>query len=173
MPDDNRSKNLQFSHPTTIDGNSLYNLAKSSKPLDLNSPYHYTLFATHFATTSLVARLDDQIVAFATGYFVPNQQSVLFVWQVATDKAFRGKGVALKLLTQLAKRVKPSKIIATISPSNKASFNLFVSLNNALNGNYLYTDRFFSSDQLLGNEEEGLFEITLKKGEIDGDYPKS
>jgi L-2,4-diaminobutyric acid acetyltransferase len=117
-----------FRHPTPDDGRSIWQLARDSGSLDLNSPYAYLLVGDHFAATSLVATSDGIPIGFVAGYRPPTEPDVLFVWQVAVEPAHRGKGIAHALLDELIDRVLPLGVLgltATVTPSNEASRRLF------------------------------------------------
>ena len=52
--------------PTSGDGARLWELARDSGGLDLNSPYSYLLWCRDFAATSVAARSGDEVVGFIT-----------------------------------------------------------------------------------------------------------
>jgi diaminobutyrate acetyltransferase len=152
-----------FSHPTKADGHAIYDLASRSQPLDLNSCYHYVLFAHHFAQTSLVAKAGGKLAAFVTGYREPDAPETLFVWQVAVDSDFRGHGLAKRLLLELIERTDPETIEATITPDNEASQGLFRALAKALDAPWSFENDLFSSADLGGGHEpERTFLITRR-----------
>jgi len=122
---------MSFRLPKIDDGIAIYKLIKQSPPLDLNSSYLYFLQATHFAETCVIAEQNGEVVGFVSGYFRPDKEDSLFVWQVAVSEKVRGQGVGKKLLYQLisnqASRPIVRDVCCTISPSNTASQNLFKS----------------------------------------------
>lgn len=129
--DSNNPNDLSFRKPILTDGHAIYQLIKSSPPLDLNSSYLYFLQASHFADTCIVAEQNGQIIGFLSAYFQPDKPQALFVWQVAVAESQRGRGLAKGLLLALLKN-QPNdsamtEITCTISPSNKASQSLFKS----------------------------------------------
>ena len=83
--------------PEKIDAKQIYDLVKKSKVLDLNSHYLYLLQTTHFKNSCSVALFENQIVGFVSGYYLPNENDTLFIWQVAVDENHRGKNLALNL----------------------------------------------------------------------------
>ncbi|GHF30315.1 L-2,4-diaminobutyric acid acetyltransferase [Streptomyces fumanus] len=114
------------------DGAALWRIARDSKVLDLNSSYSYLLWCRDFAATSAVARAESgEAVGFVTGYVRPDRPDTLFVWQVAVDAAYRGRGLAAALLDGLAARLVAQRglttLETTISPDNFASQRLFAS----------------------------------------------
>jgi diaminobutyrate acetyltransferase len=89
------------------------------------------LWCRDFAQTSAVARIDDEVVGFVTGYVRPDAPDTLVVWQIAVDASQRGGGVASRLLNHLVDRVLPRGVRyleTTITPDNAASIKLFTAL---------------------------------------------
>lgn len=118
--------------PDVADGAALWRIAKDSGTLDLNSSYSYLLWCRDFAGTSVVARAADGTpVGFVTAYLRPDRPSTLLVWQVAVDASYRGRGLAARLLDDLAAHVVAeygvTGLETTISPGNTASERLFAS----------------------------------------------
>jgi len=125
----NSAVNISFSNPVREDSPGIYALIKHSPPLDLNSRYAYMLVATHFASSSVVAKVDGNIVGVISAYILPNSPETLFVWQVAVDDSMRGQGLAKQLIEQaLVKSPNAKWIETTITPSNEASQKLFRSI---------------------------------------------
>jgi len=110
--------------PRLEDGRQLWRIARDSKTLDLNSPYSYILWCRDFAATSVVARADGEVRGFVTGFDRPEDPGTLFVWQVAVDAAWRGRGLAGRMLAALAGRGFRF-VEATVTPDNTASDRLF------------------------------------------------
>ncbi|EDY53222.1 L-2,4-diaminobutyric acid acetyltransferase [Streptomyces clavuligerus] len=118
--------------PRVTDGAALWRLARDTRTLDLNSPYSYLLWCRDFAATSLVARdAAGAPIAFVTGYLRPGRPHALVVWQIAVDRAHRGRGLAGTLLDTLTARVTAGQgvreVEATVTPDNTASDRLFTS----------------------------------------------
>ncbi|MBZ9639827.1 diaminobutyrate acetyltransferase [Streptomyces sp. PSKA30] len=123
---------LHIDRPAVSDGAAVWRLAKESGTLDLNSSYSYLLWCRDFAATSAVARADDgAAVGFITGYLRPDRPGTLLVWQVAVDAAYRGRGLAARLLDGLTARVAAehglTSVETTITPGNTPSERLFTS----------------------------------------------
>jgi len=123
---------LRIDRPELADGATLWRIAKDSRTLDLNSSYSYLLWCRDFAGTSVVARDADEVpVGFVTGYIRPERAHTLLVWQVAVDAAYRGRGLAARLLDGLTARVAAERALTavetTITPGNTASERLFAS----------------------------------------------
>ncbi len=133
---------VQTRFPKLDDSPKIYELIRSSPPLDLNSRYLYMLQTTHFKNTCIVADLipeDDegspQVAGFLSGHLLPEAPEVLFIWQVAVSSMARGKGVAKKMALDLLKRPalkNINQIITTVTPSNAASLKLFERLTDDL-----------------------------------------
>ncbi|MEU1055202.1 diaminobutyrate acetyltransferase [Streptomyces sp. NPDC005876] len=123
---------LQIDRPEVADGAALWRIARDSKVLDLNSSYSYLLWCRDFAATSAVARAENgEAVGFVTGYVRPDRPDTLFIWQVAVDTAYRGRGLAAALLDGLVARTVAEQALTTlettISPDNLPSRRLFTS----------------------------------------------
>jgi len=68
------------------------------------------------------------LAGFISGYLIPDRPDTLFVWQVVVADAFRGQGLAGRMLQALIERPACEKvkfIETTITPSNAASASLF------------------------------------------------
>lgn len=157
--------NLIFRSPTLEDGLGIYQLVKSSPPLDVNSSYLYFLQASHFADTCIVVEHNQAIVGFLSAYYRPDDPQSLFVWQVAVSATMRGQGLAKRMIQSLIAnqkgRVTVSSICCTISPSNQASQALFKSFAEQygldLTVTEFITEAHFGSE---GHEAEELYLLT-------------
>lgn len=165
---------IHFRKPEVSDAPSLERLVRFSPPLDVNSLYCYLIICTHFFQTSVVACRDDHVCGFISAYIRPDQQDTLFVWQVAVQEEYRGKGIAGLMLKDLLSRPYPNPLRyleTTVSPSNHSSKALFSSLAGSLGAPMVQTV-LFSADDFGGqsHEEEVLFRIgpfnLLSKEEI-------
>lgn len=117
--------------PSIDDGIRLWEIARNTEVLDLNSTYAYTLLCRDFADSSIVAEHDGAIAGFVTGYRRPDRPDTLFVWQVAVDAAHRGHGIASRMLIDLLEHLAVrgvSRLETTITASNTASQELFGSV---------------------------------------------
>jgi L-2,4-diaminobutyric acid acetyltransferase len=122
---------LVLRKPRVEDAAKIHALISACKPLDLNSIYCYLLLCQHFADTCVVAEEDGEILAFLSGYCLPTSPEVLFIWQVAVDRRLRGHGVGKRLLRTVLQRSVCQRchfLESTITPSNIASLNLFLSV---------------------------------------------
>ena len=121
---------LEFRSPATNDAAQMWQLVCDSGVLDPNSAYLYMLLCRDFRDTCLVACRGDEVVGFVSGYRLPRDPSVLFIWQVGVASNAKRQGIGLRLLRELIERNARSitGIEATVSPSNVASRRLFESL---------------------------------------------
>ncbi|GEC89238.1 diaminobutyrate acetyltransferase [Brevibacillus brevis] len=121
--------------PTEEDGASMWELARDSKTLDLNSSYAYLLFAKYFSDTCLIAEEEGKAVGFVMGFHPPESPDTLFVWQIGVSESKRGQGIAKAMLRTMLQRTAKSDVRfleATVSPSNGASRALFTKIANEL-----------------------------------------
>lgn len=117
--------------PQSEDGSSVHRLISQCSPLSTNSMYCNLLQCTHFAGTSVAAKVDDQLVGFISGYLIPDRENTLFIWQVAVSEKARGQGLATKMLKDILARPQCDKVThieTTITELNKASWSLFKGL---------------------------------------------
>lgn len=137
------TRSIRIDAPRVADGAAIWRIARDSEVLDLNSSYSYLLWCRDFAATSVVARdtssgaegtagadgADGAPIGFVTGYIRPERPEALVVWQVAVDRAHRGKGLAGTLLDALTRRVTEEQgvtsIETTVTPDNTASDRMF------------------------------------------------
>lgn len=117
--------------PSSEDGTPVHNLIRKSAFLDDNSLYCYLLLCTHFADTSVVATMGEDIVGVVTGYIPPQQPDTLFVWQVAVDTPAQNRGVASQMLNHILARdaCRDVRFVeTTVTKDNAASRAMFASL---------------------------------------------
>ena len=152
-----------FRKPELKDGDAIYRLIKSSRPLDLNSRYSYLLLCSHFGETCIVAESDSAIVGFISAYIHPGQADTLFVLQVAVSSKVRNRGIATSILKKLLERPNlnaVSYIETTVTPSNRPSISFFRSfaemLGTACIESVYFPEYLFGGN---GHEEEILFRI--------------
>lgn len=158
----NLSSTLSIRSPSPQDGQALHCLAKDTKTLDVNTEYAYALLGAHFAHTCAIAEDNDAPIGFVSAYIVPQQPETLFVWQVAVDSAYRGRGLAQMMIDNIVQRPACQsirQIHTTISPSNEASKALFCALARKYKTEIKQTD-FFSAGLFSGDHEaEDLFSV--------------
>lgn len=129
------SNQIELRTPTLSDGMDVFRLVERCPPLDANSSYCNFLQCGHFAQTSVIAELNGESVGFISGYKKPEQESTLFVWQVAVDEKARGQGLASKMLMHILQRSQCQAVThleTTITEDNKGSWALFERLANTL-----------------------------------------
>lgn len=117
--------------PDIDDAARLWEIARDSQVLDLNSSYSYLLWCRDFRETSVVAERDGTIGGFVTGFVRPADPQTVFVWQVAVDESLRGHGVAAAMLNRLLDHLAHqgiTRLETTISPDNFASQALFTAV---------------------------------------------
>ncbi|WP_373232898.1 diaminobutyrate acetyltransferase [Cohnella sp.] len=118
---------LRYRLPGKNDGASMWRMVKESGKLDLNSPYHYLTMSHWFSDSCRLAEdpHNNRLVGMVTGFRQPSHPETLFVWQIAVDDHYRGRGIARRLLDELTANRKIRYVEATISPSNLSSKRLF------------------------------------------------
>lgn len=149
--------------PTAEDGARLHALVRECKPLDENSIYCNLLQCTHFADTCVVAEKAGQLVGFVTGYRMPRQPSVYFLWQVGVSAAGRGHGLGRRMIQHILAREAcrgVTELNTTITRSNEASRALFAGLARA-EGAEMTEQEYFTEAHFggAGHEAEFLFRI--------------
>ncbi|MFJ1735663.1 diaminobutyrate acetyltransferase [Streptomyces sp. NPDC088254] len=116
--------------PDIADGAAVWRIARDTGVLDLNSTY-YLLWCRDFSRTSVVAHdVLGHPIGFITGYMRPGHTQTLVIWQVAVDRAHRGRGLAGRMLDDLAVRsvgAGARRVETTITPGNEPSHRLFAS----------------------------------------------
>ncbi|WP_425300442.1 diaminobutyrate acetyltransferase [Nocardia wallacei] len=148
--------------PRLGDGAPMWRIAVESQVLDANSSYAYLLWCRDFRATSVVAEIGSEIAGFVTGYLRPEAPDTVFVWQVAVDHAFRGRGLGVAMLDQLVDNVAEhgvSMLETTISPDNAASRAMFASLARRRGAQLTRETLFEPQDFPDGHESEDLYRI--------------
>lgn len=119
---------ITFRKPAAEDGPSVSALIRDCPPLDVNSDYCNLVQCHHFADTTVIAKLDGNLVGYISGYLIPGKPDTLFIWQVAVDEAARGRGLALTMLKTILEREGCQSVRfveTTITEDNAASWALF------------------------------------------------
>lgn len=146
----------------------MFRIVKESKVLDVNSSYSYLLWSKYFNKTSIIAKCDDEVIGFVSGFLLPESPDTLFVWQVAVDQDFRGYGLATKLIRQLIDQADREKDVryleATVTPSNVPSSKLFQGLANKYDTDCSISE-CFTEDQFPDPDHEA--ELTYRIGPIE------
>lgn len=157
--------------PREADGAAIWEIVRDGGPLDLNSVYCYLVLCRDFGETCLVAEDAGRVVAFVTGYRLPDRPDTLFVWQIGVDAAHRGAGLATRLLKDLLARpgCRGARFLeTTIGPSNAASRALFAGLARDL-GTAMDEAGGFGADLFPGSGHEP--EVRYRIGPLDAGAP--
>lgn len=154
---------IRYEKPGVRDASQMWELARDSGSLDLNSPYFYIVFSDQFADTSIVARSGDDVAGFICGFRPPKTPDTLFVWQITVAPAHRRKNIAHGMLSALMSRLSDSGVRylhATVTPSNVPSQRMFESFAETF-GAQSAESPFYGEDLFPagGHEEERLLKI--------------
>jgi diaminobutyrate acetyltransferase len=148
--------------PGVADGSELWRIARDSKTLDLNSSYAYLLWCRDFARTTRVARVGGVVAGFVIGYVRPDAPDTVVVWQVAVDSAYRGAGLAARLLDGLLGGTADQGVRyleTTVTRDNVASNRTFTSLAKRWQTGFQHTELFPSEVFPDGHDAEYLYRI--------------
>jgi L-2,4-diaminobutyric acid acetyltransferase len=144
------SENIHLTPPDRGDGPAMQRIARDTGVLSVNSGYYYALMARLFRRTCLVARYQDQIYGYITGFFPPDRWDSLFVWQIGVAPEAQGRGLGKRMLIALAKQARPAFIEATIDPENAASIKTFAAAARHLGADWVFADRPYVDQRDLG-----------------------
>jgi len=159
-----KNNEIKITFPTKKDGYAIAKLIERCPPLDLNSTYHYLIQSHYFSKSCSVAFDSNKVIAFVSGFINPSKNNALFVWQVATDEDYRGKGLGIELIEFILKQNKNiDSIETTVTETNLASRRMF----QKFCGKYqikLSERTLFDKEQDFSNEHDS--EILLKIGPL-------
>jgi L-2,4-diaminobutyric acid acetyltransferase len=118
---------IRYEKPEPRDATAMWEIARDSGTLDLNSPYFYLIFSDQFADTSIVARSGNDVVGFVCGFQPPERPEALFIWQIAVAPSHRRQNIGHQLLRELMIRLSDGVryLEATVTPSNLPSQRMF------------------------------------------------
>ncbi|WP_372635931.1 diaminobutyrate acetyltransferase [Cohnella sp.] len=124
---DKRLPIVTFRIPGESDGARMWEIARDSGKLDLNSAYFYLAMSRWFGDSCRIAvdETGQSALGFVIGFRQPASPDTLFVWQIAVAENMRGRGLAGKLLDEVTDHEDVRFVEATVSPSNTASRALF------------------------------------------------
>lgn len=162
---------VTISTPDAGDGARLWEIARDSQVLDVNSSYAYLLWCHDFAGTSAVARENGRAVGFITGYLRQGAPDTVMIWQVAVDADQRGKRLAGRMLDAIVERLAPTGVRwlqTTVSPDNEASIRLFSGLARDRGTRIERRDLFAAADFPAAEAEEHQPEDLYTIGPFDG-----
>ena len=148
--------------PTKADGPALNLLVRLNPPLDMNSVYCNVLQCTHFADTCIVAEKDGQLIGYVTGYLMPGDPTIYFLWQVGVSPEGRGHGLAQRMTQAILARdfcKGVRELNTTVTPSNQASRAMFAKFAKLEGAEMTEEENYYPSEVLDGHEQESLFRI--------------
>lgn len=120
---------IHLSQPQSTDGALINQLVASCPPLDTNSAYCNLLQTTHFSDSCVIAKNQNgEAVGFVSGYRLPSNPSIYFLWQVGIREDARGLGLAQKMIEHIL--IRPAQagvqyLTTTITQDNLASRKMF------------------------------------------------
>ena len=153
---------LVIDHPEPQDGAALWQLARDSGELDGNSSYAYLLWCRDFRETTVVAKLNGEVVAFVTAYLRPDDPATLLVWQVAVAAAGRNRGTATAMLNTLLHKHTSQGVRfleTTVTEANTPSNTLFRRLAARWGAPCYRTELFTANEFPDGHDPEFLYRI--------------
>ncbi len=162
MTTDAKFEGIILRKPEKTDGPALNLLVRLNPPLDMNSTYCSVLLCDHFADTCIVAEKDSQLIGYVTGYLMPTDPSIYFLWQVGVSPEGRGHGLATKMIQAILSRdfcKDIRELNTTVTPSNKASRALFAGFAKKEGAGMTEEEKYYPSEILDGHEGESLFRI--------------
>ena len=118
---------LEICSPTSLDGAKMWELAKGTGKLDLNSSYFYVAMSHWFSDSCKIAvDIENKLlIGMVIGFRLPSDNETLVIWQIAVDERYRGQNIAMRLLDEVTASSQIRYLEATIAPSNLASKRLF------------------------------------------------
>ncbi|MDK3074590.1 diaminobutyrate acetyltransferase [Sedimentitalea sp. JM2-8] len=131
--------------PGPEDGAAIWELVRDCKPLDENSMYCNLIQCDHFRDTCVLAGSRGEAVGWVSAYFLPDDPTTLFVWQVAVSAAARGTGLGVRMIEHLLGRAECrgiEQLQTTITSDNDASWGMFRKLARARGGALSHTAHF-------------------------------
>ncbi len=154
---ENTATIINIEPATKEDAPAIHRLVEACKTLDHNSRYLYLLLCTHFNRYTLTAKTNDGTLAgFASSYPHPKLNNTLFIWQVGVSPDYRKHGIGSRLihdLISIACESGMTYIEATVTPSNRASINMFKKMAKDLKTE-MNKQLFFPKELLPENHEE-------------------
>ena len=151
---------FEVRHPILFESNQMWELAEKSG-LDVNSSYSYLMMTKFFNDRCFVIKDDGQVIGFVTGFIL--KDDVYFVWQIAIDPDYQGKGLSQKLLWNAVETLMDKHQIkfiqATVSPENNASMSLFKSIASSYNTFFAVKEGFTENHFPDDKPEEKLIQV--------------
>ena len=154
---------IKITSPSKKDGYEVSNLVARCPPLDLNSTYHYLIQSHYFNQTCSVAFEGEKVIAFVSGFINPANKNCLFIWQVAIDESYRGKGLGIELIEFLLDQNKDVNTIETsITKNNIASRRMFQKIVKKYEAT-MYEEILFDKHEDFSNEHESEILVTISQ----------
>ncbi|MEX0373900.1 diaminobutyrate acetyltransferase [Spiribacter pallidus] len=154
---------IRLRAPEHDEGGAMWEVARATGTLDLNSSYLYMLLARDFADTCVVAERQGKVVGFASGYRRPRHPEVIFLWQVGIHPDHQGQGLGKRLIAAFLRQPgadRASMLETTIAPDNEASRALFQAMARELETDCRVSPCFAPEDfPEPGHAAEELFTI--------------
>jgi L-2,4-diaminobutyric acid acetyltransferase len=111
-----------------------------------------------------VVEYRGEITGFVSGYLLPQNPNILFIWQVGVDTSMQGKGLAKKMIRFLIERQSGIDTVhTTVSPSNIPSNRLFDAIAKEYDTTIEHQTFLSEEDFEAGHEEEILKIIPIKE----------
>lgn len=150
--------------PELEDGAEMWRIARAAPGLDLNSSYAYVLYCRDYARTCRIATVGDEVAGYILGNIPPERPNSVFVWQIAVDESFQGRGLAGRMLDQLVSDLIDldgiDTLETTITDDNAASQRTFRSLAERWGDAPVVTSRLFEEEHFPDDHDaEPLYEI--------------
>jgi L-2,4-diaminobutyric acid acetyltransferase len=156
-----KNNKIKITFPTKKNGSAVAKLIQRCPPLDLNSTYHYLIQSYYFNRTCSVAFDGEKIVAFVSGFIKPTNKNCLFIWQVAIDEDYRGKGLGIDLIEFLLNQNKEFNTIeTTITKNNMASRRMFQKIVEKYKTR-MAEEILFNKEEDFSNEHDSEMLITI------------
>jgi|TARA_B110000503_G_scaffold52015_1_gene83736 L-2,4-diaminobutyric acid acetyltransferase len=152
---------IKITHPNKKNGLAIARLVERCPPLDLNSTYHYFIQSHYFSKTSAVAFDNNEVIAFASGFILPENNNSLFIWQVAIDESYRGQGLGIELINFiLEQNHSVNTIETTVTKSNSSSRRMFEKISQKYEST-VSEKVLFDGERDFSNEHESEILITI------------
>ena len=153
------ARSVELRPPVVKDGAQIHQFISQHGGVELNTAYAYLLLCERFASRSIVAERDGEVVGFVVGLSSPERPDVLFVWQVAVSPKARRQNLAARMLDGLLERLKPSALEAHVGEGNEASEALFRAVGRRHGANVTVTRGFDETCFIDPHPPERLFHI--------------
>jgi len=96
--------------------------------LENYSEHFYKIIFRYFGDSCFIAKNNEDIIGFVTGFRSQNDSNKFFLWQIGVSSYYRGEEIGKKLLDELEKTAKKLNCIImelTVDPENIPSQRFF------------------------------------------------